>query len=189
MSKTNAADAPPVEQKSDDLVRHQVKSRCLPNMAGHHGGVRFAGNLCARSTDSGALARIQKPKMDAGRVPRHANETAHGIDLADQVTFSDTPYGRIAGQRTDILFREGYEGDSESHSGNNMSRLTSCVARPDHDNVELMFHVKPHFPIQKEEKTSPRMSSIPVLPIIVPKCLSAFHNLSATTSSRIEAAS
>ena len=62
------------------------------------------------------------------------------------------------------------------------------VAAADHDDVEALFHVKhpfarrPHFPMQKLAKISPRISSVPTRPTRASTAASAVRSASAASS-------
>ena len=71
-----------------------------------------------------------------------AHDAAHGIHLADQVSFSDSAYGGIAGHLGDQIDIQRKKCRLQAHARCGHRGLTSCVTRADHYYIELFgeFH-------------------------------------------------
>ena len=70
-----------------------------------------------------------------------AHQTSERVDLANQMSFSDSPDGRVARHLGDQIETECDDGRLRASSGGGVRGFASGVSRPDHHNVELFVKV------------------------------------------------
>ena len=91
--------------------------------------------LHAFGLDGGAFARIENTGLDRRAVGGQRHLTAQGVDLVDEMPFSRTADGRIAGEIRNGIEAHGEKGDVKAHTGGGEGGLAPCVPRADNDDV------------------------------------------------------
>ena len=98
--------------------------------------VQLAIGLRTRGPHGRALARIERPELDACLVDRRRHRPAHGIDLARQVPLANAADSGVAAhlaQRRDVL-RD--EERSRTGARGSEARFRAGVATANHDDIE-----------------------------------------------------
>jgi hypothetical protein len=91
--------------------------------------------------DGGASTAVEHSELDAGLIYHPAHQTSERVDLANQVSFRDSPDGRVARHLGDHIETECDDGRLRAYSGGGVRGFASGVSRPDHHNVELFVKV------------------------------------------------
>ena len=100
--------------------------------------------LSPRRPDGRALLRVQHAELDPGLVDGPGHLAAKGVDLLDQMPFSDAANGRIAGHLTDVIEVQRQHQRLETHAGGRQRGFNSRMSGPDNDDiVDLPFSVYP----------------------------------------------
>ena len=73
----------------------------LANLILHRRAIETAIGLCPRPANGRSARAIEQAKLNAGAISDTAHQTIHGVDLTHQVTFAQSPDGRIAGHLSD----------------------------------------------------------------------------------------
>ena len=58
--------------------------------------IEFAVGLCPGAADGRAFPTVEQTKLDAGTIDRTTHDAVQGVDLADQVSFTQSADGRVA---------------------------------------------------------------------------------------------
>ena len=98
--------------------------------------VELAVRLGARPAHGRALAPVEQPELDAGRVGDPAHQAAERIDLADEVPLADAADRGIAAHRADRVEAVGHQRRPRTRPGGRARRLAAGMAAADHDDVE-----------------------------------------------------
>jgi hypothetical protein len=145
-------------------------------------------SICLRSrrTHGGSSRPIQKTKLYARAIDDPPHDSPKCIDLADQVTFSDSANGWIAGHLSYQIQVKREKRRSRPNPGCGRCGLTSSVTSTYHDHIKCLIEnhkefslfgmltkADSHLPMQNVEKIRPRISSVVVSPVISPKSRSA----------------
>ncbi len=93
--------------------------------------------LGAGGPDSGAAGSIQQAELDADCVRNFSHDAAEGVDLANQVAFSNAAHGWIAGHLGDEVDVEGVQRGLQAHAGSRHGGLATGMAGADDHYVEF----------------------------------------------------
>src|SRR2546425_1412396 len=98
-------------------------------------------SICLRSRrpHGGASRPIQKPKLYAGAIDDPPHDSPECIDLADQVTFSDSADGGIAGHLPYKIQVKSEKRRSRSDPGRGRGGLTSGVTATYYDHIKCLI--------------------------------------------------
>ena len=100
--------------------------------------VELAVGLGARTAHRRALAAVEQPELDAGRIGRPAHHAVQRIDLAHQMALAEPADRRIAGHRADRVAAHASPGPSAAPSrAATRRRLAAGMAAADDDDIEL----------------------------------------------------
>jgi len=75
--------------------------------------------------------------VDAGAVRGRRHDAIQGVDLTDEVTFSNPTDRRIAGERPDRLDPVGEQQRVRTHASRGGGGLTAGMAAANNDNIEI----------------------------------------------------
>jgi hypothetical protein len=67
----------------------------------HCGAVQFAVRLGSRAPNSGTFPAVEHPKLDSSAICNLPHQAVQRIDLADEMSLSQTSNGRVAGHFSD----------------------------------------------------------------------------------------
>jgi hypothetical protein len=84
------------------------------------------------------LFAVQKPELDAGHIRRTAHQSVQSVNFPDQMTFSKSANGRIAGHHANRVSPVGDERSLGACARGSRRRLTSRMAATDNNNVEFV---------------------------------------------------
>jgi hypothetical protein len=84
-----------------------------------------------------AARGIQQTELDANGVGDLAHDAAQGVDFADQVSFGNPSYSRIAGHLRDEIDVERIESRFQAHARGGHGGFAPGMAGADYDYVEL----------------------------------------------------
>jgi len=82
----------------------------------HGPGIELAVRLRPRSADRRSLAAVEETELNPGPVGDSAHKAIERIDFADEMPFSKTADGRIAGHRPDGVRPVRDEGGARSEA-------------------------------------------------------------------------
>ena len=123
-----------------DLTFDHLQVRRFANRGLHGRRIEFAIGLGARPAHGRAFAAVENAELDAALVGDAAHQAVQCIDFADQMAFSETSNGRIAGHGADGGESMRHQGRLRAHAGACGRGLTAGMAAANHDNVESRFH-------------------------------------------------
>ena len=135
-----SGDAPLVDENPAGLADNPGDARLRVERRAHPGAVTAFVGLRARRPHGRTTAGVEQLELDAGRVDRETHQTAHRVDLADEMPLRGPADGRIAWHVRDGVVRERTDGDVESHPRRRPRGFDARVPRPDHDDL-VMPHV------------------------------------------------
>ncbi len=96
-----------LEQREIGLVLERAPDECL---------VQRAISLHARRANCRALAGVERARLDRGRIRGTGHDTAHRIDLFDEVTLADATDGGVATHLTQRLDGLGEQQRARTHA-------------------------------------------------------------------------
>ena len=112
----------------------------------HHLLVFPPVRLGPQGVDGWALAPVEHPVLDAGRIRRPAHLAAQSVQLPDQVALAGAADGRVAGHIAHGVQIDGEDNGLQSHPRRRQSRLDAGMARADDGNIKFssrkFFHGK-----------------------------------------------
>src|SRR5271170_1178736 len=129
-----AHDAVLDDQALDAGLAH-LQIRCALEHALAAGAVCGLVGLGAARADGGALARVQKAKLNTGLVGGEAHLAAERIYLAHQVALANPAYGRVAGHLADMVEVEREHQGARAHSSGGERSFHSGMAGADYNDV------------------------------------------------------
>jgi hypothetical protein len=110
--------------------------------------IKLAVGLGSCSAHSGALAGIERAKLNPGLIGRRSHRTAQRIHFFYQVAFSYTPDRRVTGHLPHRLDIMGKKQRFLAHAGSSQSGLGASVASSYYNYIE--FFGKMHSDREKE---------------------------------------
>jgi hypothetical protein len=108
----------------------------LADSRAREGFVELAIGLHARCADRRTLARIQRARLDCGRVRGARHQAAERIDLLDEVSLANAADGRIAAHLTQRLDGLGKQQCARAHARSRKRRFSARMPAADHDYVK-----------------------------------------------------
>jgi hypothetical protein len=101
--------------------------------------IKYPVGLGASGTNGGALARIQGTELNAGPVSGACHCATERIDLLDQVAFTDTADGRVAGHLAKGVDTVSQEQGTTAHTRGSQARLRAGVTTAYHDYIIMLL--------------------------------------------------
>ena len=118
--------------------------------------------------------------MDCRIVSGASDDPVEGIDLADQMSFSEATDGRITTHCANLRRVERHQRDTQAHPGAYCGGLHPGMPAAHNDDLEMdhgsagngpnpsrqkaLFHVEHHFPTQNRANSASSISSTPARP-------------------------
>ncbi len=96
-----------------------------------------AVTLCAGRPDGRSLAFVEHAKLYGSAVGDHAHLTAHGVDLAYNLAFSDAADGRVAAHLRNLVHVHRNEASLGPNVGRRRCCLAACMTTADDDDVVI----------------------------------------------------
>jgi hypothetical protein len=73
--------------------------------------------LHSRGSNGWAFPCIEYPELDAGLIGVHTHLSTKGINFLHQMSFANSPYGRVAWHLCDLLGIDGEQEHLTAHPG------------------------------------------------------------------------
>ena len=106
----------------------------------HRSRIKLPVGLGSRSADGWTFAAVQDAKLYSAQIGDPTHKPIQGIDLTDQMTFTQTANSRIAGHGSDGRKSVGDQDSSGAHTGGRSRSFTAGVAAANHSDVESDSH-------------------------------------------------
>ena len=148
-----SASSTPVTAPASDAIRAAspsttVRFASFADERLHGAPVELAVGLGARALHGGALAAIENPELDAGRIGGAGHNPVQRVDLAHQVALAQAADRRIAGHFAD---RCEAVGDERGRGAGARRRGRGFAARvPSADDNDVKFHRRS--PVSRETR-------------------------------------
>ena len=88
------------------------------------------------------FSAVEYAELNSGPINRLTHQTTESIDLANNLAFRHSAYGRIAAHLSHGIKITGQQCDARAHSGSRISRFRTRM--PGSDNKDIVF-VSIHF--------------------------------------------
>ena len=95
----------------------------------------FAVALATRTPHRRSFTHIEHAELYGRFIRYYSHLPAHGINLAHNLSFGDTSYGRIATHLTNCIHIHGYEQGATTQSSRSRSSFTTGVTGTYNDNI------------------------------------------------------
>ncbi len=139
--ETKPDDTIPIHQKVGRLTFDDCQVFASFQLLEHGLPIDLAIRLSARSLYGWALASVQQPKLNPGKVRNTAHYPIHRIDFPDKMAFSEPANRRITRHNADSAAIEGDKSGIRAYARRCVGGFCTCMTASDDSNVK-MFHVK-----------------------------------------------
>ncbi len=86
------------------------------------------------------LSNVQHTKLDSCFISNESHISAKSIDFSNNLSFGDSPNGRITTHLSDFVHVHRHKARLSSHIGRSSSCFTPCMAAADNDDIIIKYH-------------------------------------------------
>ena len=133
-----------------DLGLYQAQIRGVFKHLFHQGLVFFAVGLNSLALYRRALSRIERTRLQSGKIGTAPHLATQRVDLVDKMPLGSSADRRVAGQIGDRFQRKRKKNGIHAHTRRRQRRLDPRVARTDHS--DLRFANFTHEKLLKQDK-------------------------------------
>ena len=135
----NSADSPAFDEQVLGLALDDLEIGGVADGSLHGLPIQLSVGLSARALNRRPLGAVQQPELNAGGIGHSAHQAVQGIDLADEMAFSEPSDGRVAGHLADCSKGMSDQRRARAHARGRGRRLAAGVTAAYHHDIEGQF--------------------------------------------------